>query len=65
MEGLVNKIFNLKKRDYIYKKKCTGVLSTHFSQLTDPIEGSSTSTYRRIQCDKSHLPIKFWEGMTE
>ena len=61
MEGLVQKVYELKRREYVYKKKPSGALSTHY--LVDPEEGSSTRTYRRIQVEKSHLPMQFWEQL--
>ena len=63
MENLVRKVYELKRREYVYKKKASGALFSHFQNLVDPEEGSSTSTYRRIQMEKSHLPMKFWENL--
>ena len=63
MENLVRKVHELKKLEYVYKKKPSGALSSHFNKLVDPEEGSSTSTYRQIQMEKSHLPMQFWENL--
>jgi hypothetical protein len=61
MEGLVDRIYQLKPREYIYRRKPSGALSTHFSQLADPEEGSSVKTYRKNQVARAHLPVKMWK----
>ena len=63
MEGLVSKIYSLKKREFIFKRKASGALVTPITKLVNHVEGSSTNTYRRIQCEKSHLPVNFFEDM--
>ena len=63
MEGLVNKIYSLKKREFIFKRKVSGALATPITQFINYVEDSSTKTYRRIQCEKSHLPVNFFEDM--
>ena len=63
LDGLVDKLFNLKRREYIYKRKESGALATHFKHLADPDEGSSVKTYRKQQCDRAHLPLKLWKTM--
>ena len=61
LDNLAKKIFDLKKREYIYKKTKTGHLSSHFSDLSDVTEGSAVATYRRLQVEKAHLPTSIWE----
>jgi hypothetical protein len=63
MENLVRKVYELKRHEYVYKKKASGALSSHFKNLVDAEEGSSASTYRRIQMEKLHLPMQFWRNL--
>ena len=56
----MDQIFQLKKREYIYRRKSSGALSTHFSILADPVEGASVNTYRKEQVSKAHLPVDIW-----
>ena len=58
---LVNEVFVLKKKQYIYKEKPSGNLSTHFSRLADATEGSSVRTYRNRQVEKAHVPLEIWK----
>ena len=61
LEDLVNEVFELKKKQYIYKEKPSGNLSTHFSRLADATEGSSVRTYRNRQVKKAHVPLEIWK----
>ena len=61
LEDLVNEVFELKKKQYIYKEKPSGNLSTHFSRLADATEGSSVRTYRNRQVEKAHVPLEIWK----
>jgi hypothetical protein len=60
LEGLVQKIYDLKKREFIYKRSEAGALATHFSRLADPDLGSAVKSYRDTQVAKAHLPSKLW-----
>jgi hypothetical protein len=60
LEPLIKKVYELRRYEYLYKRKACGNLVSHFSMLADPEEGSSTKTYRKRQSEKCHLPIKFF-----
>lgn len=58
----MTKIYELKKKLYIYKRKPDGSLVTHWSRLANPEEGSAINTYRKLQKEKAHLPLALWSG---
>ena len=60
LEGLVQKIYKLKKREYVYKRSEAGALASHLCRLADPDLGSAVKTYRDMQVAKAHLPTKLW-----
>jgi hypothetical protein len=62
LQGLVDRIFELKKREYIYRRKFSGGPSTHFSRLADSEEGASVSSYRKEQIASAHLPVNLWSN---
>jgi hypothetical protein len=62
LDGLAERIFNLKKKKYIYNRKADGSLVSHFSRLADIEHGSAVSTYRRQQVEKAHLPLDIWKA---
>ena len=61
LDSVAQKMFEMKKRDYVYKKTSSGNLSTHFSRLADCREGAAVSTLRRLEVDKAHLPTDLWK----
>ena len=63
LEPLIKKVYELRRHEYIYKRKASGNLVSHFSVLADPEEGSSIKTYRKRQSEKCHLPIKFFSEL--
>ena len=58
--NLAEKIFNLKKKDYVYKKYSSGQLATRYSHLVDCDEDAAVSTKRRLQEEKAHMPTDIW-----
>ena len=64
LQPLAKKIFELKKREYIYKRKPGGGLSSHFTNLRDHNEGAAVATLRRKEKERAHLPMKIWERET-
>ena len=60
LNNIIDKLYNLKKREYVYKTNESGARSSHFSQLVDAEEGSAVRTYRQQQQEKSHLPVDIW-----
>ena len=51
----------MKKREFVYRKKANGKLSTHFSQLKNYKEGAAIDTHRKLEIQKAHLPIELWK----
>ena len=54
-------MFKIKKREYIYKKTATGQLVTHFSHLSEYIEGVAVATHWRLEVERAHLPTQLWK----
>ena len=61
LDMVAQKMFAMKKRDFIYRKTSAGTLSTHFSRLADCREGAAVSTLRKLEVDKAHLPTALWK----
>ena len=62
LEEIVQAVYDLKKKEYLYKQKPSGALATHFSRLADVNDGSSIKTYRNKQVEKAHLPVSIWKS---
>ena len=60
LENLADEIYRLRPRDYIYRRKENGALSSFYKRLADPVEGSSVTTYRSQQMERAHLPVTLW-----
>ena len=60
-EKLVEEVYQLRKKDYLYKETSTGELATHYTHLVDKNHGAAIRTYRAEQELKSRLPRAFWE----
>ena len=60
-EKLVEEVYHLRKKDYLYKETSTGELATHYTHLVDKNHGAAIRTYRAEQELKSKLPRAFWE----
>ena len=58
--NLAEKIFNLKKKEYVYKRYSSGQLATHYSHMVDCDEDAAVSTARRLQEEKAHMPTDIW-----
>jgi hypothetical protein len=58
---LAEKMYNLRRREYVYKKTATGGLASHFSRLADSKEGSAVKTHRRLEVEKAHMPVDMWK----
>lgn len=61
LEPLAKEIFDLKKKEFIYKKTASGRLASHFSHLVDPQLGASVANYRRQVEEKAHMPTSLWK----
>ena len=60
-EKLVEEVYQLRKKDYLYKETSTGELATHYTHLVDKNHGAAIRTYRAEQELKSRFPRAFWE----
>ena len=60
MDDVVREIYNLKNKEYIYRKKASGQLSTRFSWLADTEEGTAVKTFRKVKLSKVHMPVNIW-----
>ena len=61
MEGLVDKVFNLRKKEYVYKRNRQGQLVTSLHRLAYTSHGSAVKTYRKNDEKKSKVPLAFWK----
>ena len=61
LKDLASIIYERMKKNYVYKRKPSGRLSTYFTQLKNHIEGSAVDTHRNLEVDKAHLPVSLWE----
>ena len=60
-EKLVREVYELRKKDYLYKEDMAGRLVTSFSKLADGRFGAAIRTFRKGQQEKSRFPAVFWE----
>ena len=60
MDKTIDKMFHMKKREYIYRRKESGELASHFSYLADVEQGSAVKTFRKQQQEKARLPVDIW-----
>ena len=57
MDLLTEKIYGLKNREFVYKKKANGKLVSHHSSLRNVKEGAAIDTHQKLQVDHSHLTV--------
>ena len=60
-EKLVKEVFELRKKEYLYKETTAGELTYWASTRTDEKFGSAIKTFRKEQLQKSRYPAEFWE----
>ena len=58
---LVQEVYQLRKKDYLYKETSTGELASHYTRLVDETHGAVIRSYRAEQELKSRFPQAFWE----
>ena len=61
LKDLACLIYEKKKKNYVFKRKASGWLSTYFTRLRDHVEGSAVDTHRRLEAEKAHLPTSLWK----
>ena len=59
-ENLVRSVYQLRKKDYLYKETSVGGLTHWVTERVDSC-GSALKTYRKEQFEKSCFPAEFWE----
>ena len=60
LEGLVEEVCLVRKKEYLYKRNIKGRLATQASRLADPVLGASIKTFRKLEEQKSRFPVNFW-----
>ena len=58
---MVYNIYNMKNREFVYRKKPTGCLATYFPRLCNHVEGAAVDTLRRQEVERAHMPVSLWE----
>ena len=58
---MVYNIYNMKNREFVYRKKPTGRLATYFPRLRNHVEGAAVDTHRRLEVERAPLPVSLWE----
>ena len=61
LEGLVEEVYQIQKKQFLYKRGSRGRLVTSVHRLADPAHGASVKSFRKIEEIKSKFPIKFWK----
>ena len=59
-EKLVRSVYELRKKEYLYKETSVGGLTHWVTERVDSC-GSALKTYRKEQLEKSCFPAEFWE----
>ena len=60
LEGLVEEVCQVRKKEYLFKRNGKGRLATQASRLADPVHGASIRTFRKLEKQKSRFPVNFW-----
>ena len=63
LNDLATKIYEMKKREFVYKVKPSGQLATYFTKLKNHEEGAAVDTHRTIEVEKAHLPTNLWNNL--
>ena len=63
LEGLVEEVYNIRKKEYIYKRDARAQLVTEVggTRLADRDVGSAVANFRKNQILKSKFPVDFWK----
>ena len=67
MEGLCEKVYTFRQKEYIYKRDKKGRLVTEMygHSVADRNIGSAIKTFRKEQILKSKFPVDFWKTFWE
>jgi hypothetical protein len=61
LEGLVDDVYAIMQKQYIYKRNAKGQLVTSLATLAVQSHGASIWSFRRTKEAKSKLPHDFWK----
>ena len=62
LEGLVEEVYQARKKEYLYKRDSKGNFMTFRTRLADPNHGSAIRTFRSVEEKKSRFPVDFWKN---
>ena len=63
LNDVAQQMYDLKYREYIYRKTQGGLFKTRPSRLADAEEGSAVKSRRETEVNKAHLPVEMWKKM--
>ena len=61
VENLVENVYNIMRKKYIYKRTSEGKLVSSISKVVDQTHGAANRTFRSNEEKKSKLPLDFWK----
>jgi hypothetical protein len=61
LEDLVDNVYNVMKKQYIYKKNSEGKFVSSVSKFVDQTHGAANRTFRKTEEKKCKLPLDFWK----
>ena len=63
LEGLFEKVYNIRPKEYLYKRDARGRLVSEMYglEVADRDIGSAIKTFQKNQVLKSKFPIEFWK----
>ena len=65
LNDVAQRMYDLKYREYIYRKAQGGLFKTRPSRLADVVEGSAVKSWRETEVNKAHLPVEMWKKMAD
>ena len=60
LEGLVEEVCQVRKKEYLHKRNSKGCLATKTSCLADTDHSSSIKTFQKLEEQNSRFPVHFW-----
>lgn len=62
LDDLATKVYEMKRREFVFRLKPSGQLATYFTQLKNHVEGAAVDTHRMLEVEKAHLPTTLWKN---
>ena len=56
----MEEVYNIRKKQYLYKRDSAGKLVTSVRRLADPADGASVKNFRKSEEKRSKFPLIFW-----